>query len=73
MNLIPWCIINVLFIIQGHTNQRGLALEASFSPDSQFVFSGKIAVSLSHTHTHTHTWTRHDLMYNQHQFLHSTS
>ncbi|KAK2142897.1 hypothetical protein LSH36_900g00006 [Paralvinella palmiformis] len=24
----------------GHTNQRGLALEASFSPDSQFVFSG---------------------------------
>ncbi|XP_013380004.1 WD repeat-containing protein 82 [Lingula anatina] len=24
----------------GHTNQKGLPLEASFSPDSQFVFSG---------------------------------
>jgi len=26
---------------QGHINQKGIPLEASFSPDSQFVFSGK--------------------------------
>jgi len=25
---------------QGHSNNKGIPLEASFSPDSQFVFSG---------------------------------
>ena len=31
----------ILYVfIQGHTNTKGLPLEASFSPDSRFVFSG---------------------------------
>ncbi|RWR98988.1 WD repeat-containing protein 82-like protein, partial [Dinothrombium tinctorium] len=31
---------NPLQTLMGHTNSKGLPLEASFSPDSQFVFSG---------------------------------
>ena len=27
-------------LLQGHQNDKKMALEASFSPDSQFVFSG---------------------------------
>lgn len=29
-----------LHTLTGHTNNKGLQLEASFSPDSQFIFSG---------------------------------
>ncbi|XP_017490812.1 PREDICTED: WD repeat-containing protein 82-like [Rhagoletis zephyria] len=29
-----------LHTLQGHVNNKGLSLEASFSPDSQFIFSG---------------------------------
>jgi COMPASS component SWD2 len=29
-----------LFTLSGHENKKGIALEASFSPDSRFVFSG---------------------------------
>uniref|UniRef100_A0A914WDT3 WD repeat-containing protein 82 n=2 Tax=Plectus sambesii TaxID=2011161 RepID=A0A914WDT3_9BILA len=31
---------NVTYSLQGHTNNKGIALEASFSPDSNYVFSG---------------------------------
>lgn len=34
-----------LFSLQGHTNNKGVPLEASFSPDSQFVFSGECETS----------------------------
>ncbi len=37
----PQCVC----MLQGQTNHKGVPLEASFSPDSQFVFSGK-----SYTH-----------------------
>lgn len=31
---------NPLQTLMGHVNNKGLPLEASFSPDSQFIFSG---------------------------------
>ncbi len=31
-----------LFISQGHLNNRGIPLEASFSPDSKYVMSGEL-------------------------------
>lgn len=36
--------------LQGHTNNKGIPLEASFSPDSQFVFSGS-------TDGRVHVWS----------------
>ena len=40
VNKVRWNEINV-FILQGQVNFKGIPMEASFSPDSQFVFSGE--------------------------------
>lgn len=37
------CILNILFMYtQGYNNSKGVTLEASFTPDSQFVMIGKL-------------------------------
>ena len=37
-----------VLVLQGQLNQKGIPLEASFSPDSQFVFSGKLGFCITY-------------------------